>query len=133
MVHAARHELAAVGANGPETVLADAGYWTNHDIQQLTEHGLTVLVPPDAHSRTEPLPAKRGGHYQRMRDRLAAPDGAALYRRRMTMIEPIFGHTKANRRIERFQRRGLNAVRAEWRLIAATHHLLKLHTAATAG
>ena len=66
-----------------------------------------MLVPPDAHTRTEPLPGKRGGLYQRMRDRLATDDGAALYRRRMAMIEPIFGHTKANRRIERFQRRGL--------------------------
>ena len=45
-----------------------------------------------------------------MRDRLASPENAALYRRRMTMIEPIFGHTKANRRIERFHRRGLDAV-----------------------
>ena len=62
---------------------------------------------------------------------VATPDAAALYRRRMTMIEPIFGHTKANRRIDRFQRRGLDAVRSEWRLIAATHNLLKLHTAAT--
>ena len=67
-----------------------------------------------------------------MRDRLATPDAAALYRRRMTMIEPIFGHTKANRRIERFHRRGLDAVRSEWRLIAATHNLHKLHTATTA-
>jgi hypothetical protein len=132
MVCAARRELDAAGADGPETVLADAGYWTTHDIQHLTQHGLAVLVPPDAHTRATPLPGKRGGLYQRMRDRLAVPDGAALYRRRMTMIEPIFGHTKANRRIERFQRRGLDAVRAEWRLIAATHNLLKLHTAATA-
>jgi transposase len=129
MVKAAQRELHAAGAPGPDTVLADAGYWRAGDIQQLTDSGLTVLVPPDAHTRSQPLPGKRGGLYQRMRDRLAAPDGAALYRRRMTMIEPIFGHTKANRRIERFQRRGLDAVRAEWRLIAATHNLLKLHAA----
>jgi DDE family transposase len=49
----------------------------------------------------------------------------------MAMIEPVFGHTKANRRFERFQRRGLDAVRSEWRLIAATHDLVKLHTAVT--
>src|SRR4051812_36924615 len=128
MVQAAQRELDAAGADGPDTVLADAGYWRKRDIQQLTDHGLTVLVPPDAHTRTEPPPGKRGGLYERMRERLATPDGAALYRRRMTMIEPIFGHTKANRRIERFHRRGLNAVRSEWRLIAATHNLLKLHT-----
>jgi hypothetical protein len=131
MVQAAQRELHGAGAPGPDTVLADAGYWRAGDIQQLTASGLTVLVPPDAHTRSEPLPGKRGGLYQRMRERLAAPDAAALYRRRMTMIEPIFGHTKANRRIERFQRRGLDAVRSEWRLIAATHNLLKLHTAAT--
>lgn len=132
MIQAAQRALTAAGADTPDTVLADAGYWRTRDIEQLTDQGLTVLVPPDAHSRREPLPGKRGGLYQRMRDRLAAPDAAALYRRRMTMIEPIFGHTKSNRRIERFQRRGLNAVRSEWQLIAATHNLQKLWRAASA-
>jgi len=42
------------------------------------------------------------------------------------MIEPIFGHTK-HRKIDRFQRRGRAACRSEWRLITATHNLLKLH------
>ena len=44
------------------------------------------------------------------------------------MIEPVFAHTKFNRRIDRFQRRGRAAARSEWRLITATHNLLKLHT-----
>ena len=51
------------------------------------------------------------------------------------MIEPVFANTKFNRRIDRFQRRGRPAARSEWRLITATHNLLKLHkhqTAATA-
>jgi hypothetical protein len=42
------------------------------------------------------------------------------------MIEPVFAHTKFNRGINRFLRRGRSAVRAEWRLITATHNLLKL-------
>ena len=42
------------------------------------------------------------------------------------MIEPVFAHIKYNRRVDRFQRRGLAACRAEWKLIAATHNLLKL-------
>ena len=62
-----------------------------------------------------------------MRRVLQTDFGSALYRRRQAMIEPVFGHTKFNRRIDRFQRRGRSAVRAEWRLIAATHNLLKLH------
>jgi hypothetical protein len=43
------------------------------------------------------------------------------------MIERVVGHTKFNRGIDRFQRRGRAAVRTEWRLITATHNLLKLH------
>jgi hypothetical protein len=43
------------------------------------------------------------------------------------MIEPVFGHTKFNRGIDRFQRRGRAAARSEWRLITTTHNLLKLH------
>ena len=56
-----------------------------------------MLVPPDAARPHRAAPGKRGGLYQRMRERLATPTTAALYRRRMAMIEPIFGHTKANR------------------------------------
>jgi DDE family transposase len=54
--------------------------------------------------------------------------GGDLYRKRKGMIEPVFGNTKFNRGIDRFQRRGRSAVRSEWRLITATHNLLKLHT-----
>ena len=55
------------------------------------------------------------------------PDGRALYRQRQATIEPVFGQIKFNRQISRFQRRGRAACRSEWRLIAATHNLLKLH------
>jgi hypothetical protein len=55
-----------------------------------------------------------------------------VYAKRQGMIEPIFAHTKFNRRIDRFQRRGRAATRSEWRLITATHNLCKLwkHTSA---
>jgi hypothetical protein len=43
------------------------------------------------------------------------------------MIETVFGHTKHNRGLGRFRRRGRSAVRTEWRLIATTHNLVKLH------
>jgi hypothetical protein len=48
-------------------------------------------------------------------------------KQRKALIEPVFGHTKFNRRIERFQLRGLAACRSEWRLIAATHNLTNLY------
>jgi hypothetical protein len=41
-----------------------------------------------------------------MRRTLETATGAALYRKRTAMIEPIFGDFRFNLRIERFQRRG---------------------------
>jgi transposase len=129
MVAASENELAAIGIpNAPEVVLADAGYWHSEQIQRLTGRGLTVLVAPDAGKRKGARPGWNGGLYEFMRQVLATDHGGELYRRRNTMIEPVFGHTKFNRRFERFQRRGRAAARSEWRLIAATHNLLKLHS-----
>jgi hypothetical protein len=39
---------------------------------------------------------------------------------------PHTGH-QVQPQLERFHRRGRSAVRTEWRLITATHNLLKLH------
>jgi transposase len=133
MITAAGRELTAAGSpDRPEVVLADAGYWSAPDIRKLTGQGMTVLVPPDAHARAAPNPSRKGGLYDEMRKRLDDEQGRALYRRRQTVIEPVFGQTKFNRRAERFRRRGLAACRAEWRLITATHNLLKLFTASPA-
>jgi hypothetical protein len=62
-----------------------------------------------------------------MRRVLETDLGKQLYRKRQTTIEPVFANTKFNRRIDRFLRRGRSACRSEWRLITATHNLLKLH------
>jgi transposase len=129
MVQATEGELAAAGVTDtPEIVLADAGFWHTEQIERLTGRGLTVLIAPDAGKRKGPRPGWNGGLYAFMRRVLATDHGGELYRRRNVMIEPVFGHTKFNRRIERFQRRGRAAARSEWRLITATHNLLKLHT-----
>jgi Transposase DDE domain len=46
---------------------------------------------------------------------------------RKITIEPVFGQIKYNRHIDRFMRRGRAAAQSEWRLVTATHNLLKLH------
>jgi transposase len=127
MVNAVRRELRAAGVAAlPEVVLADAGYWHRVQMQALAGDGIGVLIPPDANKRKGARPGWDGGLYAFMRRVLATPAGAELYRKRTAMIEPVFGDTKFNRRIDRFQRRGRAACRSEWRLITATHNLLKL-------
>nr|WP_281381819.1 transposase [Conexibacter arvalis] len=117
-----------------DVVLADGGYWNSPQIRHLRQQGLEPIVPTKAAGRTTPrtLSPRQGAEADRIDRLLATPEGAALYRRRQQLIEPVFAHTKFLRRIDRFQRRGLTACRTEWRLIAATHNLLKLWRATTA-
>ena len=135
MLDAAQRELHAAGVTDtPGVLLADAGYWHQQQMERIVDRGIPVLIPPDASKRRGARPGWDGGHYAFMRRVLATERGGGLYRQRQPMIEPGFGQTKHNRGIARFQRRGRAAVRAEWRLITATHNLLKLHrhTLATA-
>jgi hypothetical protein len=128
MLDAAQTELAAAGVTDtPGVLLADAGYWHQQQMQHVVDRGIQVLIPPDATKRKGARPGWDGGLYAFMRRVLDSERGGELYRQRQPMIEPVFGHTKFNRGIDRFQRRGRAAVRTEWRLITATHNLLKLH------
>jgi transposase len=128
MVEATGRELAAAGITGaPEVVLADAGYWHQVQMVSITGRGTVVLIPPDAGKRKGARPGWDGGLYAFMRRVLAGEHGGGLYAKRQGMIEPVFAHTKFNRRMDRFQRRGRSAARSEWRLMTATHNLLKLY------
>jgi hypothetical protein len=135
MVDATQRELRAIGINdAPSVLLADAGYWHQDQMENIINRGIQVLIPPDAGKRKTARPGWDGGLYSFMRRVLDTDLGGGLYAKRQGMIEPVFGHTKFNRRCDRFLRRGRAAVRSEWRLITATHNLLKLwqHTIAPA-
>ncbi|HEX8959101.1 MAG TPA: IS1182 family transposase [Solirubrobacterales bacterium] len=138
MSAAAKAQIEAAGLKGrPETVLADAGYFNSAQIAALEREGLEVLVPTRSESARKrraqergelPLPPRPrpGSVGERMAIALADPETQRRYRRRGALVEPVFGDAKANRGCERLMRRGAAAARSEWRLIAATHNLLRL-------
>jgi hypothetical protein len=128
MVEAAIGELEQAGVTErPGLALADAGYWNEQHMDEvIANKHIQVLIPPDSAGRSEPRPGWTGGRYSWIRTVLGS-HGKLLYRRRIQMIESVFAHTKHNRTITRFQRRGPKAVRTEWRLLMATHNLTKLH------
>jgi len=128
VVRAALRDLRRAGVSEtPTTILADAGYWHKEQMERIISDGMQVLIPPDSGLREGARPGWDGGFYAFMRRVLESDAGHALYKKRKHSIEPVFGQIKANRRIDRFGRRGRGAVRSEWRLIAASHNLLKLH------
>lgn len=130
MARTAEQELAKAGIETkPELCLADAGYYNSAQIEALEDDGTRVLCPPDADRRKTPSKMRSGPHFEAMRRRLREPEAEAAYRRRQQMIEPVFAQIKNRQRAAKFSRRGLSACRAEWRLTAATHNLLKLYQA----
>ena len=135
MIETALAELEQAGVTEkPTVVLADAQYWNEQHMDHLTaEHGIQVLIPPDSGKRDGERPGWTGGRYAFMRRVLASDVGKQLYRKRQESIEPVYGHTKHNRKIYRFNYRGRAAVRTEWRLTMLTHNLTKLHRHALAG
>ena len=118
---------AALGRS-PEVLLADAGYWDTVSLENPALAGMTVLVSPDGRGGTGGS-RLRADHplASRMRDAIRATAGAALYRTRKTIVEPVIGYIKQQRGFRRFALRGLRKVQAEWKLICLTHNLLKLY------
>jgi transposase len=117
MIEAAVSELEQAGEAKPTVALADAQYWNEQHMDDVTaQHGIQVLIPPDSGKRKGERPGWTGGRYSFMRRVLATDIGKELYRKRQQSIEPVYGHTKHNRSFDRFHRRGRLAVRSEWRL-----------------
>jgi transposase len=127
MLTAARENLQAIDHEQKiKCLLADGGYWNHDDIATARQDTVVVIPTSDPHNTQRQRQGRQGTEADRSNKILATPAGKRLYRRRAELVEPVFAHTKHTRRITRFSRRGHTAVRAEWRLIAATHNLLKL-------
>src|SRR4051794_1663100 len=64
MLDAAQRELAAAGVSErPGVLLADAGYWHQHQMERIIDRGIAVLIPPDASKRKGARRGWEGGYY----------------------------------------------------------------------
>ena len=122
--------VCSIAQANPKTITADAGYWDTASLLDPSLNGIEVLVSPDSKPQPPgaPLPhsAPRNEEAIRMREILTSEAGKARYALRKSIVEPVFGQIKEARGIRRFRLRGLLKVTSEWKLICATHNLLKL-------
>jgi transposase len=143
-----RHQLALMleqaeqnaGAK-PEAASADHGYWDPKQVQDPRVEGIDLYVATGKHKHgqsPEPAPAappptphpataEEASLLEQMKQKLKTEVGRNLYRMRKAIVEPVFGQIKEWRGFRRFSFRGLQKVRAEWKLICLTHNLLKLY------
>lgn len=134
MVTAALAALDAAGITDPiRVVLADAGYWSDHNATADGPDRLIATLKDYKQRRaardmgtTNGPPPKDASTLEAMEHRLRTPEGAADYATRSHTVEPVFGDSKENRGYRRFRRRGLPAAASEWALINTVHNLAKL-------
>lgn len=123
------------------TCAADTGYWRDDlPLETLEGEGLKLLIavqkdckqrsqcneeesPPRGRIPSDITPRERMGR------RLRTKEGRKIYKLRSQTVEPVFGQIKATLGVNGFLRRGIEAVRSEWKLICACHNLMKLFRA----
>jgi hypothetical protein len=118
----------------PEKLLADAGYCSEENLAAFKEDDPDPYIatrnqkknPTPRSGRRGPL-RKNATRVEQMDRKVSTVAGAALYKKRQHMAEPVFGQTKDARGARRFMRRGKQAAQSEWKLLMGTHNLLKLY------
>jgi hypothetical protein len=116
----------------PTTFIADAGYWSeeNANTCAAAQTDAHIATSRQKHGQRPPAPKGRIPSSLdvkgRMTRKLRTKAGRAVYAKRKTIVEPVFGQTKEGRGLRRFLLRGLEQVHGEWTLWSTTHNLLKL-------
>ena len=118
----------------PEQVLADAGFFSLANVEELERRGIDAYVPDsnlacELNTGRRPPPHCRPRHavQRRMRQKLRSPAGRAVYGRRKAVVEPVLGVLKQQRGMRQFRTRGQNKVAIEWTLAAVAYNLTHLH------
>lgn len=118
------------------TVLADAGYWSEANVQGLKPGDPELLVATTKDWKQRKAMREKGAPRgripeglpvrDRMERRLLTKRGKALYALRSQTVEPAIGQLKDVTGLHRFSRRGRSACDSELKFTAAAHNLLKL-------
>jgi transposase len=116
----------------PEQVLADSGFFSIDNLNQLEERNIDAYVPDSNMARALNLGTRcrtraKAPAHRRMRAKLRSPGGKAAYARRKAVVEPVFGVLKQQRGMRQFRTRGLNNVQNELTLATLAYNITRLH------
>jgi transposase len=122
--------------DSPEVILADAGYCSEANLQQIAEAEINALVATGrirGKERVSDTPRGRipnnATQRERMARRLRTKAGRTDYARRKAIVEPAFGQMKVRQAAGYLRLRGLAGAQGEWTLHVLCHNLRKLATA----
>ena len=123
------------GLNQPEQCLADAGYFSEANVDTCQAAGIEPLIAlqrdehhPHWSERFGEPTAPQGGAtpVERMANRLKTRAGRAAYALRKQTVEPVFGIIKSVMGFRQFLTRGLDNVQGEWTLVCLAWNLKRM-------
>lgn len=118
-----------------DTLLADAGYYSDDNVASCKEAKIEAFIPPgrDKHNKTlaerfaQPASLPKDAQpIEHMRHKLKTEEGRAVYAKRKCTVEPVFGIIKHVLGFRQFLLRGLKAVAGEWTLVSIAWNLKRM-------
>jgi transposase len=117
----------------PRQLLADSGYCAEDSLQTLADKNVDALIATGRWPHGQPPPPAPRGRIpanatarERMARKTRTKKGRAAYSRRKVIVEPVFGQMTILQSARHLLLRGIDAARAEWRLLCACHNFRKL-------
>ncbi len=119
-----------------EALLADAGYFSADNVAHCDKAGITPYIsdhrerhnlPWDARFEIPPPCPQDADAVTAMAHRLRTAEGKAIYARRKSTVETVFGIVKEVMGFRRFHLRGLDAAQGEWNLVCLAWNLKRMY------
>jgi transposase len=120
----------------PETLLADAGYFSKNNVERCQRDGITPFISFGREQHNFPLEKRFAPPDEApltedpvllMKHRLSTPEGRRIYGQRKGKIEPVFGIIKQVLGFRQFLLRGFESVKGEWSLVCSAFNLKRMH------
>ncbi|HEY0139727.1 MAG TPA: IS1182 family transposase [Thermoanaerobaculia bacterium] len=111
----------------PGQILADAGYRSEANFEHLERNNIDGVIAMGREGKPDKVPVSTANQATiRMKEKLKTADGAAAYRRRKVIVEPVFGWIKRVLGFRQFSFRGLARTNAEWHLVCLAMNLRRM-------
>ena len=121
----------------PDSLLADSGYCSEHNVERCREKGITPYFAQGRQRHNPPLaarfardpepPSQDASAIAVMGHRMKTKDGKALHAKRKSTVETVIGIIKHAVGFREFSLRGLELVEAEWSIVCSAWNLKRLH------
>jgi transposase len=117
-------------------LLADAGYFSADNVKHcevakvtpyISDHRERHNLPWDERFKTQPPCPQDADAVTAMAHRLRTTEGKAIYAKRKSTVETVFGILKEVMGFRRFRLRGLDAVQGEWNLVCMAWNLKRMY------